>query len=144
MPYKHTQFALVPFMFFVAVSAATGWLSNGFDGAVWVYPFVVLIAAVVAVSARLTVAIDQRNVTASFGFGWPKRVIDLSGVTEVRTVRNKWWYGFGIRKMQRGWMYNVWGLDAVELVFADGKTFRIGTDQPDVLAAAILLQRSVL
>jgi len=34
-------------------------------------------------------------------------------------------------------MYNVAGLEAVELVLASGKKFRIGTDQPAELANAI-------
>ena len=35
-------------------------------------------------------------------------------MTAVREVRNRWIQGWGIRKISRGWMYNVWGLDAVE------------------------------
>jgi len=36
-----------------------------------------------------------------------------------------------------GWMYNVWGLDAVELNLTSGKVFRIGTDEPAELLAAV-------
>ena len=44
--------------------------------------------------------------------------------------------GFGIRKVPGGWMWNVSGLDSVQLTFADGKRFRIGTDEPGALEAA--------
>ena len=38
--------------------------------------------------------------------------------------------------MPSGWMFNVSGLDALELVLANGKRFRIGTDNPnDVIEA---------
>jgi hypothetical protein len=40
-------------------------------------------------------------------------------------------------------MYNVAGLDAVELVLASGKKFRIGTDQPDELRSAINLRLGI-
>jgi len=52
-------------------------------------------------------------------------------------VRNKWWWGWGIRRIHDGWLYNVSGLNAVELVMGNGKKFRIGTDQPRRLADSI-------
>ena len=36
-----------------------------------------------------------------------------------------------------GWMYNVSGLDAVEIELKGGGRFRIGTDEPDELVRAI-------
>ena len=42
-----------------------------------------------------------------------------------------------MRKIRNGWMYNVWGLDAVQLELQSGKSFRIGTDDPDGLVAAL-------
>ena len=35
------------------------------------------------------------------------------------------------------WLWNVSGFRAVELVFKDGKRFRIGTDEPESLIRAI-------
>jgi hypothetical protein len=52
-------------------------------------------------------------------------------------VRNKWWYGWGIRLTPHGWLFNVGGLDAVELELASGRKFRIGTDEPQGLLNAI-------
>ena len=58
-------------------------------------------------------------------------------IVGFRQVRNKWYFGWGLRKLQHGWMYNVWGLDAVELDLTDGKKFTIGTDEPEDLVAAL-------
>ena len=52
-------------------------------------------------------------------------------------MRNKWWYGWGLRWIPGGSMYNVWGFDAVELELRSGKVFRIGSDEPDALLAAL-------
>jgi hypothetical protein len=52
-------------------------------------------------------------------------------------VRNRWYYGWGIRITPRGWLYNVSGLDAVELALKNGKCVRIGSDEPHALARAI-------
>ena len=42
-------------------------------------------------------------------------------------------------KIPDGWMYNVWGLDAIDVVDETGKVFRIGTDDPENLLAVLSL-----
>jgi hypothetical protein len=37
----------------------------------------------------------------------------------------------------RRWLYNVGGLDAVEITLASGRMLRIGSDEPNALAAAL-------
>ncbi len=101
--------------------------------------FVVAISAALLISSRLEVTVTTDRVTATFGFGWPRKAIELRDVTRVRQVRNRWWHGFGIRKIPVGWMYNVWGLDAIEVVDSTGKAFRIGTDDPANLLAVLSL-----
>ena len=103
-----------------------------------------LISAVVAlltllsvVFSRLTVVVDDRSISARFGWGWPARRIDVADVASVRRVRNRWYHGWGIRWISGGWMYNVAGFDAVELELRGGKLFRIGTDEPEALESAI-------
>ena len=61
----------------------------------------------------------------------------MSDVAAVRQVRNNWIQGWGVRKVTNGWMYNVWGLDAVELEMSSGDIFRIGTDDQERLHTAI-------
>jgi hypothetical protein len=44
--------------------------------------------------------------------------------------------GWGIHWVPgRGWTYNLWGFDCIRLTLAGGRTIRIGTDEPDELAA---------
>lgn len=52
-------------------------------------------------------------------------------------MKNPWYYGWGIRLPPHGWLFNVSGLDAVEIELAFGRTFRVGTDRPGELAEAI-------
>ena len=108
-----------------------------------VFAFLIFIEAIVIMFNRLTVTVGEGVVSAAFGWGWPKRTIELREVTAFRQVRNRWWYGWGLRKIPRGWMYNVWGLDAVELDLNTGKKFRIGTDEPGDLLAALTLHTSM-
>lgn len=103
----------------------------------WFQAAMLLLIAVGAIAARLTVSVADGSVTVWFGWGWPRRQIELDEIDRATIVRNSWWYGWGLRKVHRGWMYNNGGRDAVELMLRSGKVFRIGTDQPAELLAAL-------
>lgn len=88
--------------------------------------------------SSLSTEVTDEAVTVKFRLGWPKRTISRSQITNVEIVRNKWWYGLGIRLIPGSTtMFNVWGLDAVHLTLEGRRNFRIGTDDPKRLAAAI-------
>lgn len=85
----------------------------------------------------LTVRVDREKVVARFGPGPIRRTVQLAEIRAVRAVKNKWWYGWGIRLTPHGWLYNVSGLDAVEMELADNRKVRFGTAEPNELEAAI-------
>jgi hypothetical protein len=139
MRYRHTQF---------------GWITVGTCGAVlvlfgclplparvpreafFVGPMLVILVVILLFGA-LTVEVDDTTVLLRFGIGLVRKHLSLADVASCRSVRNKWWWGWGIRLTPGGWLYNVSGLDAVELVLKNGKKFRIGTDEPRQLAEFI-------
>jgi hypothetical protein len=88
----------------------------------------------------LTTRVTQDSLYCHFGFGLIHRTIRLSDLTAVSVVRNRWLSGWGLRLTPSGWLWNVSGFDAVELLFRDGRRFRIGTDQPQALCAALQSQ----
>ena len=87
--------------------------------------------------SSLTVTIDAEALRFSFGPGFWTRRIPLRDIQAVEPVRNPIWYGWGIRYTTRGWLYNVSGLDAVELTMRGEGRLRIGTDEPERLAQAL-------
>lgn len=100
--------------------------------------FCVFLTVVLLAFSSLNVTVDATAVKAAFTLPLFARSIPLSDIAAARPVRNKWWYGWGIRFLgPDGWMFNVQGLDAVELELKEGKKFRIGTDDPAGLTAAI-------
>ena len=99
------------------------------------------ILAVLLLFTTLTVTVDDERLVAAFTIGLIRRRIDLSEVRTFRRVQNPWYYGWGIRLIPGGTMFNVSGLSAVELVFHDGRRFRVGTDEPDALLAALVAAR---
>jgi len=92
---------------------------------------------------QLTISVSEEAVIAAFGIGLIRRTIPLSKISGAHTVRNKWWYGFGIRLTPHGWMFNLRGLDALELELTSGRRFRLGTDRPSELRDAIRRAREM-
>ncbi|GMQ92639.1 MAG: hypothetical protein BMS9Abin12_0116 [Acidimicrobiia bacterium] len=147
MEYEHTQYGYLGLgtAVFLAVVIGSSLPETFGNDPIVGYVILASMVAIVVLTlwfSRLEVKVSSGVVTALFGFGKPNRVIQLSDVTAARQVRNRWIQGWGVRKISRGWMYNVWGLDAVELELTDGTVFRIGTDEPDKLHTVIAIQTS--
>jgi hypothetical protein len=139
--YEHTQTANHAVTAFVVLSllfSASVVIGTGDAVAILlVVAFLAFVGFIMVAFNKMQVIVDDQQVVVHFRWGWPERRYSLADVHRVDVVRNKWWYGFGIRLTPHGWMYNVWGLDAVQLNFDDGKAFRIGSDDPINLAAAL-------
>ena len=139
--YRHTQFGTLTvasvgaaIALLLVISATTEWHPISIS-------VLVILVIALALFYSLTVEVDHRRVRCFFGLGLIRREIPLSEISSARPVRNHWYYGWGIRLTPGGWMWNVSGLDAVELEMVQGKRFRIGTDRPDELVRAIEVAR---
>jgi hypothetical protein len=87
---------------------------------------------------KLTIYIDNNSISFKLGIGLISRKYLLSEILSCRPVKNNPVYGIGIRLIPQGWLYNVSGLDAVELTFKNKKSkVRIGTDKPDEISQHI-------
>jgi hypothetical protein len=63
-----------------------------------------------------------------------RKRIAYAGMTDARRSRSKFVDGWGIHGVVgRGWTYNLWGFDCVEIRLGP-KIVRVGTDDPDGLA----------
>ena len=98
---------------------------------------VVLLFALLGFHA-LTVEITRAEIKLSFGVGFIRKRFPIGRIVDAQVVRNRWYYGWGIRWTPHGWLFNVSGLDAVQIGLDDGHSYRIGTDEPLRLQAAIL------
>lgn len=83
--------------------------------------------------SSLTVDVDANNIQWFFGPGLWRYQIALSEIESVQVVRNEWWNGFGLRMRPGFRLYNVSGMDAVELRLKNGGIRRIGTTIHEVL-----------
>jgi hypothetical protein len=97
----------------------------------------IVLLAVAAMFSSLTVEVSENELRWYFGPGFWTYRLALSDIETVAVVRNHWWNGFGIRMAAGFRLYNVSGLDAVELRQRSNDICRIGTDDPHGLAAAL-------
>lgn len=137
MIYRHTQLgvailsvlAVVGVLVLVMTAIRPSWIST---------VSILFLVAIAIGFGSLTVEVSTGKLRCWFGPGIARRQFELAAVDSVDVVRNRWFYGWGIRLTPHGWMYNVSGFEAVEIQLASGKKFRIGTDEPQQLQKAIL------
>ena len=136
--YHHTQTGAA--LRWGLILPAIGLLAIGFAArrAVPFVPLAALLAATGWAFSSLTVEVTPTRLTWFFGPGLLRKSIEREAIIGATPVRNPWWYGWGIHLTPRGWLYNVGGLDAVELALSNGSTLRIGSDEPEALARALM------
>ena len=101
-----------------------------------VIPITILVI-VMSLFHSLTVRVSQNEISLSFGIGVIQKSFLTDEIESVAAEQNRWYHGLGIKKISGGWLFNVSGFDAVELRMRNGRLYRIGTDQPQELLAAI-------
>ncbi len=86
----------------------------------------------------LNVIVDKKYLRVKFGYGLFRKKFILREISKVEIVKNKWYYGYGIRYWPGMLIFNVSGFDAVEIVLKNGKVYRIGSDDVANLERAII------
>lgn len=135
MNYRHTQYGWVIVLICAALLllCAAGLLPTQAPRGVICLLSTMLFLTVIALLGSLTVEVDNVSIRLRFGLGLLRKSFPLDEVAGCEPVRNAWWWLWGIRRFPGGWLYNVSGLDAVELRLKNGKRYRIGTDEPQRL-----------
>ena len=86
----------------------------------------------------MSTRVTSDEIIVSFGIGLFRKKIRLERVISVQIVKSPWYYGWGIRFIPNGMLYNVSGFLGVELKFNDTKRIiRIGTKDPGRLKRVI-------
>lgn len=131
--YWHTQTARLILAIIILIAVAMVVSALFYPNPALILTAVFLFVLIVLFSS-LTVTADEHALMLYFGPGVIRRSFKYSDIESISRVKNRWYWGWGIRWFGRGWLYNVSGLDAVELKLKTGKLVRIGTDEPDQLA----------
>ncbi len=149
--YKHTQIGYLMLVVTLAVLALFAWVQimaraeppsvdSGTNFAVTA--IMALVIFILASFATLIVSIDENYLGIKFGWGIFKKNFALTEIVSVKTVKNQWYYGWGIRLWfwPKMWIFNVSGFEAVEISLKNGRVYRIGTDVPEELERAVKMK----
>ncbi len=146
--YKHTQIGYLMLVVALAALALFAWMyiaaraepPSYYSGTNFLVTFIMaLVLFILASFATLTTSIDKNCLLIKFGYGIFRKKFLLSDIVSAKQVKNHWYYGWGIRLWlwPKMWIYNVSGFNAIEIIMRNGKVYRIGTDVPEELEAAI-------
>jgi hypothetical protein len=146
--YKHTQIGYLMLVVILSVLGLFTWIQitaraeepaadSGTNFAITV--IMILILLILASFTTLATFIDENYLRIKFGYGIFTKSFPLNQIVSVRAVRNRWYYGWGVKVWfwPYMWIYNISGFDAVEIILKNGKIYRLGTDTPNELEAVI-------
>ena len=111
---------MTPFLIFSLIMI----IASGFKDLIIVsiFGFIALtLVACLLIFYKLTIYINDTSISFKLGIGLITRKYLLADILSCKTVRNDPFFGIGIRMIPGGWLYNVSGLSAVELIFKTRK-----------------------
>lgn len=137
--YEHTQPGTLMIVVLVAGAIVCAAIAYGDTGASrWLASAMAVGILILSwLFSSLTVIVNDNEMRWYFGPGAWNYHMALTDIVSARAVRNSWLNGFGVRMGPGFRLYNVSGLDAVELKLKDGSVRRIGTDDAPGLTAAL-------
>lgn len=137
--YQHTQRGTLMLVVLLigAIAFATAAYTNAGNMRWAASAFAVVLITLAWLFSSLTAVVNENQLLWYFGPGVWKYRMPLADVAAAQIVRNSVLNGFGIRMRPGFRLYNVSGLDAVELRLTNGQICRIGTDDAAGFAAAL-------
>jgi len=109
------------------------WGNNPIDKRGYII-FLILFGTILSGFCGMTIIVTDKHIKIRLGIGFYTKKIDLSTVGSVAIQKYPIYYGYGIRMLQNGLLYNVSGRHAIEIKFKDSKkVILIGTNDWDNL-----------
>ena len=137
--YTHTQIGWVIIVSLIVGAVVVGFLYH--DTPLFPpWPIFATLGFILLLFGWLTVTVDDHHLRATFGLWVSMPAIKLADVETAEVVTNSILIGWGIRFLKGGIMYNVSGLQAVQMTTKEGYIYRIGTDDPQGLLRAVRMR----
>jgi hypothetical protein len=139
MDYNHTQTGYLIIVSLILVALLFGFILTQIEFHYALLAFMVVILLLLTSFLTLNVTVNKNYLRIKFGYGIFSKRFKIKEIVSVKIVRNKWYYGWGIRFWWKPRMiiYNISGYNAVEIKLKNRRIYRIGTDEPKQLEQAI-------
>lgn len=140
MKYNHTQVGYLMIYVLIAITVLFIYVVNQIWIEFYSLTSMILIFLILLSFMTLNVSIDNDALSVKFWYWLYTTFFLLNEIESVRVVKNPWYIWWWIRFWfwpRKTIIYNVSGFNAVEIVLKNGKIYRIGTDEAEVLEKAI-------
>jgi hypothetical protein len=101
------------------------------------YSLVPIMLVVAALFSTLTVRVTDKRVMWYFGVSGIGRSVALTEITSIRAIKTSILEGWGIHLTWHGWVWNVSGFNAVQIILRSGTRFAVGTPDPQAVIDAV-------
>lgn len=132
--YKKFQFGWMIVIIFLMVMVWTTlafmhqWGKNpiNIDGYIFI---MILFCGLLSVFYGITIIVTNKQIKIRFGIGFYTKIIDLSDISSVNITKYPVYFGYGIRLLSNGLLYNVSGRHAIEIKLKNKKNIiQIGSN----------------
>jgi hypothetical protein len=97
------------------------------DQKITVVPILVFSIVLPLCFSKLVTEVKDDTVLIKFGIGIIHKRIQIVNIEQITFVKNKMWYGWGIRITPHGWLWNIRGKEAVQFkIKGKERFFRLG------------------
>jgi len=101
------------------------------------YSLVPVLLVVAALFSTLTVRVTDKRMMWFFGVSGIGRSVALGEIASIRAIKTSILEGWGIHLTWHGWLWNVAGFNAVQIVMRSGTRFAVGTPEPQAVIDAV-------
>jgi len=96
------------------------------DGYIFI---MILFCGLLSVFYGITIIVTNKQIKIRFGIGFYTKIIDLSDISSVNITKYPVYFGYGIRLLSNGLLYNVSGRHAIEIKLKNKKNIiQIGSN----------------
>jgi hypothetical protein len=101
------------------------------------YSLVPIVLVVAALFSTLTVRVTDKRMMWYFGVTGIGRSVALTEIASIRAIKTSILEGWGIHLTWHGWVWNVSGFNAVQIILRSGTRFAVGTPNPQAVIDAV-------
>jgi hypothetical protein len=113
------------------------WGNNPIDVYGYIF-FMTLFSGILLAFYGMTIIVTDKHLKIKFGIGFYIKKIDLASINAVAVVKTPFCYGYGIRIIPNGLLYNLGRKHAIEIKLKKKKQIiQIGTNDLEKLKEAV-------
>jgi hypothetical protein len=140
VPYRHKQMG-VTILAALGLGAALCLLLatavNATDARLTLFLLAAVLGICAIVFSSLTIELSEGSLSWRFGPGLVRKQVATAEITSAVVTETRLIHGWGVHLTRNGWLYNVSGFGAVQVTLRSGKTFLLGSDEPEELCSAL-------